>query len=191
MGTLSIHTVIQNNMSTSIPRFLLPQRGAIWRSRLTIPSSSTALAIRHASKVPKKTTKPSKPLVLEKPAKFVPPSHGSRLRKDPPRYPGPQLSAEEAAQQQTKKYPNLMPPQGTFMHWFINNRSIHIYITMVFLASSFLRLKLISLRAHCSLSQERCLSQISRTIPHLRICYHTGRNYSQVQLHSSGPGPKC
>jgi hypothetical protein len=74
--------------------------------------------------------KPSKPLVLEKPTKFNPPSHGARLRKDPPRYPGPQLSAEQTAAQKTKKYPNMMPPEGTFLHWFMTNRSIHMYITL-------------------------------------------------------------
>jgi hypothetical protein len=111
-----------------IPRFLLPQRGAIWRTRLS-PSSASSITIRNAShKAPKKS---SKPLVLEKPAKFNPPSHGSRLRKEPPRYPGPQLSAEQQATQKTKQYPNMMPPEGTFMHWFVNNRSIHMYITLV------------------------------------------------------------
>ncbi|PVH84571.1 hypothetical protein DL98DRAFT_512472 [Cadophora sp. DSE1049] len=118
--------------TTSIPRFLLPQRGAIWRTRLSTPSS-TALTIRHASKAPKPKApakQPPKQFVLEKPTKFVPPSHGARLRKEAPRYPGPQLSEEEAAAQKAKKYPNMMPPDGTFMHWFVNNRAIHLYITL-------------------------------------------------------------
>ncbi|CZT00697.1 uncharacterized protein RAG0_08636 [Rhynchosporium agropyri] len=97
-----------------------------------------ALTIRHASKAskipsktPKPTTKqPNKPFVLEKPAKFNPPSHGARLRKEAPRYPGPKLSEEEAARQRTKKYPNMMPPEGTFLHWFMHNRAIHLYITL-------------------------------------------------------------
>jgi len=29
-----------------------------------------------------------------------------------------------------KKYPNMMPGEGTFMHWFLNNRSIHLYICL-------------------------------------------------------------
>jgi hypothetical protein len=120
--------------ATSIPRFLLPQRGAIWRTRIATTTSS--LAIRNAShKAPKKS---SKPLVLEKPTKFNPPSHGARLRKYPPRYPGPQLSAEQAAAQKTKKYPNMMPSEGTFMHWFMTNRSIHMYITLVYFPASLL-----------------------------------------------------
>lgn len=104
-----------------IPRFLLPQTGAIWRN--------SSIQYRHlASKA-----KSSKPLVLEKPTKFNPPSHGSRITKGPPRYQyaGPQMTPEEKAAQATKQYPNLMPPEGTFMYWFINNRSIHLYITMV------------------------------------------------------------
>ncbi|KAL3422439.1 hypothetical protein PVAG01_06595 [Phlyctema vagabunda] len=117
--------------ATAIPRFLLPQRSAIWRMRLPTPASF----VRHASNKSKKpaakpAAKPAKPLVLEKPTKFTPPSHGARLRKEAPRYPGPQLSAEEKARQQTKKYPNMMPAEGTFMHWFIHNRSIHVFICM-------------------------------------------------------------
>lgn len=111
-------------MSTTIPRFLLPQGGAIWRTRL----ATAPRTIRHAS-----TAKPkpaSKPLVLEKPTKFNPPSHGSKPRTAGPRYPGPALSHEQAAAQKTKQYPNMMPPAGSFMHWFLHNRSIHIYITL-------------------------------------------------------------
>lgn len=121
-----------DNMST-IPRFLLSQRGIIWRTRLSISQTPTTSGtiIRYASKSVKKSSKSSKPLVLEKPTKFNPPSHGSRIRKDPPRYPGPQLSAEEQARQPTKQYPNMMPPEGSFLHWFINNRTIHLCITLV------------------------------------------------------------
>lgn len=117
--------------TTSIPRFLLPQRGAIWRTRL--PNST--LAIRHASsKAPGK--KSSKPFILEQPKKFNPPSHGSRLPRQTPRYGGPPLSAEEKAAQKKKQYPNMMPPEGTFLHWFITNKSIHIWITMVYIQLS-------------------------------------------------------
>lgn len=41
------------------------------------------------------------------------------------------MSAEAKAAQAKKKYPNLMPPEGTFMHWFLNNKVIHLWITMV------------------------------------------------------------
>ncbi|ESZ95982.1 hypothetical protein SBOR_3674 [Sclerotinia borealis F-4128] len=110
----------------SIPRFLLPLRSPIW-------SLSPKTTIRNvSSKPPKKNAskKSPKPLVLEKPSKFNPPSHPARLRKEAPRYPGPQLNAEEIARQSVKKYPNMMPAEGTFMHWFITNKSIHIWITL-------------------------------------------------------------
>jgi hypothetical protein len=78
----------------------------------------------------KPTAAPKTPPVLEKPAKFNPPSHGSR-RPAPRAYPGPPLSAKEKATQRTKKYPNMMPAEGTFMRWFLTNRGLHVYITLV------------------------------------------------------------
>ncbi|EDN91585.1 hypothetical protein SS1G_00988 [Sclerotinia sclerotiorum 1980 UF-70] len=79
---------------STIPRFLLPRRSPLW-------SLSTKTTIRNASSKSKNNTskQSGKPLVLEKPTKFNPPSHPARIRKDPPRYPGPQLSAEEIARQ--------------------------------------------------------------------------------------------
>lgn len=114
--------------TATIPRFLLPQRGLIWQAR-TFTISTSVRSARHASS--KAVPKSSKPRVLEKPDKFNPPSHGAKLRKEAKRYPGPPLSAQELAAQKTKQYPNMMPPEGSFMHWFITNRSIHIYITLV------------------------------------------------------------
>ncbi|OBT42837.1 hypothetical protein VE00_08163 [Pseudogymnoascus sp. WSF 3629] len=125
-------------MSASIPRFLLPRGPATWRPRL---SSATSRTIRAAStKAPKpKAAKPKAPAskipVLEKPTRFNPPSHGKSLPNRTVRYPGPALSESEIAAQKTKKYPTMMPPEGTFMHWFLNNRSIHIYITLGVLSS--------------------------------------------------------
>lgn len=120
--------LVNMSLTAPIPRFLLPQRGLIWRPRLPTPSRAPQ-TIRNGSK---KAYKPPKtPLVLEKPTKFNPPSHGSRLPRSAPRYAGPQLSAKEQAEQKTKKYPTMMPAEGTFMHWFLTNRSIHMYIALV------------------------------------------------------------
>ncbi|KAF2159122.1 hypothetical protein M409DRAFT_71248 [Zasmidium cellare ATCC 36951] len=83
-------------------------------------------SIRHAS-----TTPPPKPRVLEKPDKFRPPSHPSRLRSKPKYNYGPDLSQEQKA----KRYPHMMPPEGTFLHWFLTNRSIHVWISMSVLIS--------------------------------------------------------
>lgn len=72
----------------------------------------------------------SKPRILEKPTRFNPPSHGKRLKNQTPRQYGPQLSKEQVTKQQTKKYPNMMPAPGTFMHWFLTSRGIHTFITL-------------------------------------------------------------
>lgn len=112
--------------TTSIPRFLLTQRGLIWTK-----SSTSFQTIRYASAKAKPAKKGPKQIVLEKPAKFNPPSHPAKKWKEPRQYPGPKLSEEEAASLKHKQYPNMMPPKGTFMHWFVNNKSIHLYITLV------------------------------------------------------------
>lgn len=124
----------QSTMSGAIPRFLLPQQGPIWRSR-AVSISRTTQIIRNASHkaTPKAKTTPitSKVPVLEKPAKFNPPSHGSKLSKARPQYQGPPLSEAQKVAQRTRRYPHTMPNEGTFLHWFLNNRSIHTYITLV------------------------------------------------------------
>ena len=77
------------------------------------------------------TSPPPKPRVLEKPERFNPPSHPSRLRSRGPKYYGPALSSHEREAQKTRRYPHMMPPEGTFMHWFLTDRRVHLYITMV------------------------------------------------------------
>lgn len=72
----------------------------------------------------------ARPPVLEKPEKFNPPSHGARLRNPAPRYYGPQMTEKELNQQKKKKYPNMMPPEGSFMHWFLHNKMIHLWISL-------------------------------------------------------------
>lgn len=81
---------------------------------------------RYASKAP------SVPKTLAKPAKYVAPSHPYRPRKKTPtQYPGPPVSEKEKEQRKRKRYPNMFPNQGTFMHWFLTNRLIHLWITLV------------------------------------------------------------
>ncbi|KAL9103389.1 MAG: hypothetical protein Q9163_001565 [Psora crenata] len=70
------------------------------------------------------------PRVLEKPAKFSPPSHGKRIKEHMPRHYGPELSQQQKVEQETKQYPRMMPPPGTFMHWFLTTHRIHTWITM-------------------------------------------------------------
>ncbi|KAL1880011.1 hypothetical protein VTK73DRAFT_6401 [Phialemonium thermophilum] len=117
--------------ATSIPRFLLPQTARMWR-RLRVPAVGTTdrILVRFAS------TTGSKPIVLEKPERFNPPSHGSRLpKKTTPRHYGGDLSSEEVQAQKKKDYPGLMAPEGTWAHWFWHSRALHLFITMGTLAS--------------------------------------------------------
>ena len=68
--------------------------------------------------------------ILEKPTRFNPPSHPSR-RVKPRVYPGPRLSDEEIHRQKTKRYPNMMPPEGTLWHSILHDRKLHAWITLV------------------------------------------------------------
>ncbi|KAK3704249.1 hypothetical protein LTR37_013923 [Vermiconidia calcicola] len=86
-------------------------------------------AARYAS------TTPPKPRVLEKPERFNPPSHPSRLRTKPRQYPGPPISEHEREAQKTRRYPHMMPPEGSFMRWFLTNRILHMWITLGVLTS--------------------------------------------------------
>lgn len=109
-----------------IPRFLLPLQGPLWRG-VRIPLSQNIL-VRFASS----DGKPHRPAVLEKPARFNPPSHGSRAKRGAaPRHFGPELTPAEAAAQAKKDYPGLMAPKGTWAHWFWHSRLLHTFITMV------------------------------------------------------------
>ena len=75
----------------------------------------------------------TEPIVLEKPDKFRPPSHPSRLANSrrSRQYPGPPLPESEKKAQMTRKYPHMFPKEGTFMFWFLTNRMVHVYITLV------------------------------------------------------------
>lgn len=82
--------------------------------------------VRHASSKP--ITNKSR--ILEKPDRFRPPSHGKRLPRARRTF-GPALSEAEVHAQATKKYPNMMPAKGTFMHWLLTNRPLHLWISLV------------------------------------------------------------
>jgi hypothetical protein len=96
------------------------------RLRLLPPSRNYAAK----SKSKKAKLEPLTP-VLEKPDRFRPPSHPRRIVKTPRHFPGPPLSEEELAAQRTKRYPNMFPPEGTRLHWFLTNKAIHAVIAMV------------------------------------------------------------
>ncbi len=127
--------------TSSIPRFLLPQSGLIWRRAVSVPAPAPSRAsaasnprrifLRLASSSSGKQPA-SGPRVLAKPERFNPPSHGSRLpKKTPPRHYGGDLSAAEATAQAAREYPGMPPPKHTAAHWFLHNRWIHVVITVV------------------------------------------------------------
>ncbi|KAH0599661.1 hypothetical protein MHUMG1_02451 [Metarhizium humberi] len=117
---------------TIIPRFLLPLQGPLWRG-VRIPLSQN-VRIRYASSsspTGHRNPPSQKPIVLEKPAKFNPPSHGSRLKRNVmPKHYGPELSASEISAQNKRNYPGVMAPEGSWSHWFWHSRLLHTFITM-------------------------------------------------------------
>lgn len=133
MTTTSV-TTFSMAAAFTLPRFLLPQSGLIWRranlgNRLR---DSEVLIVRYASSTPGKEKR--KPLVLEKPEKFNPPSHGARLpRKNRPQqqHYGGALSDQDVAAQRVKDYPGMPPPPNTWAHWFLRTPMIHTVISMV------------------------------------------------------------
>ncbi|KIW26025.1 uncharacterized protein PV07_09154 [Cladophialophora immunda] len=78
------------------------------------------------------STDGSKPIVLEQPDKFRPPSHPARLGRPrrPPAAYNQGTTTEEKERQKSKSYPHMFPNKGTFMHWFLTDRWIHLWITM-------------------------------------------------------------
>ncbi|KAK4987138.1 hypothetical protein LTR50_004835 [Elasticomyces elasticus] len=116
--------------TVAISRYLLP-RGSLSRQDKHLQARLKALSVRHASS---SSTASVKPRVLEKPTRFNPPSHSSRRTK-PRAYPGPPLSDHAREEMKKKRYPHMMPPEGTFMHWFLTDRSIHVWISLSTLIS--------------------------------------------------------
>ncbi|KAI1631920.1 hypothetical protein F4809DRAFT_629963 [Biscogniauxia mediterranea] len=170
--------------TTSIPRFLLPRHGPLWRTaartttttRAASTKPTAAKAARAAPPTkqqpppparasaggtqggekrpepaaprqkpsppwrtspsppspppPPQAADPSKPIVLEKPERFNPPSHGARLPRSMPKHYGGPATADEVKAQRERSYPGMPPPENTWSHWFIHSRGIHLFITL-------------------------------------------------------------
>ncbi|KAK3371675.1 hypothetical protein B0T24DRAFT_514695, partial [Lasiosphaeria ovina] len=139
--------------AASIPRFLLPQHGLIWRQAAAVAAGTTASAgpapqyvrLASSSSSSSSSKKPSSSSagagpgnVLAKPERFNPPSHGARLPRKGgalPRHYGGELSSDEVQRQRAKDYPGLPPPPGTWGQWFWNSRGLHMAITLGTLTS--------------------------------------------------------
>ncbi|CAK7564209.1 MAG: hypothetical protein SEPTF4163_002095 [Sporothrix epigloea] len=98
------------------------------------PSSSAP-----AAQTPAPAT-PNSGNILEKPAKFNPPSHGARLPRRNASLPtyqhyGGDISEAERAAQRLRQYPGMMAPPGTWAHWFWTSRTFHLAVTMSTLAA--------------------------------------------------------
>ncbi|KAF2461176.1 hypothetical protein BDY21DRAFT_279045 [Lineolata rhizophorae] len=134
----------------SIPRYLLPSRAqlpqtTLPRRRIGLgPSAAASLAHttsiapflgrRCASSSVKRS--PQGQIVLEQPDKFRPPSHPARKPRRSTRWTyGPELSEKEKQAQGRRQYPNMMPPEGSFLYWFLLNRKLHAFITISVLVS--------------------------------------------------------
>lgn len=129
---MSCRTVVSRPKHPPRPSFAIhaiweprPQGHTLWRKRFPAAytqhfSSSSAIAAE-------------KPLVLDKPDKFRPPSHPTRLnaRRMPRYYPGPPIPEAEKQAQAKRKYPHTFPKQGTRMHWFLTNKYVHVWISLV------------------------------------------------------------
>ena len=138
------HTITLTMASLhSIPRFLLPRQPLLRPSRFTqslLPTTS-ARYVSNARQLSaeferrRAAAASTKQHVIPQPDKYRPPSHSRTLprRSDPGlgKTYGPKLSEDDKKRMATKKYPNMMSPEGTFSHWFLNNRVIHLWITMV------------------------------------------------------------
>jgi len=127
-------------MSGSIARRLTPLRRLTFQPPLALDGSRKALSNRAFSstrialaKSKGAASAPEKPLILEKPEKFNPPSHGTRLPKRGamPRHYGGELPKAEIEIQKKKEYPTMMAPEGTWAHWFWTNPTIHSVIAFV------------------------------------------------------------
>lgn len=111
------------------PRSIAPLRLALRPRRPINPQSYICPTCRFASTT-NPTTNSKGQIVLEKPDRFRPPSHPARRVTRTPRHYGPALTDAEIEAQKTKRYPHTFPADGTVMHKFLTNRSVHVYITL-------------------------------------------------------------
>lgn len=141
-----LHTPVSTSHTMAslhaIPRFLLPRGPLLLRTRATPAVLLQLATLRHASTAPPRPKTLHEQLkvrpggqtpVIPQPDKYRPPSHGRRTPRSETQQKtyGPKISDADRERMATKKYPNMMSPEGTFSHWFLNNKSIHVWISFV------------------------------------------------------------
>jgi hypothetical protein len=135
--TLSVNITTIMASLQSIPRFILSPRFPLLRLRPQTLALLPTTSLRYASSSNPKTLSEQfrrrQTPVIPQPDKYRPPSHGKRTPRSETtqRSYGPPLTEEDKKRMRTKKYPNMMSPEGTFSHWFLHNKVIHLWITMV------------------------------------------------------------
>ncbi|KAF3922179.1 hypothetical protein ABW21_db0205538 [Orbilia brochopaga] len=97
----------------------------------TPPTPPTSTTSKRFIRIPPKFIKPAQP-VLEKPARYNPPSH--------PTGPRPRESAHKPLPQKPHKderthYPGLMPAPGTITHWILHSPKLHGLVAVSVLVS--------------------------------------------------------
>lgn len=151
-----LRAALRTRPSTGARQLRLPSRSVLEeQQRVRVPHNlnlnlqsmsalfSTSARSRKAASSATPPPPPAKgngPIVLEQPDKFRPPSHPQRLgrRRPQPAAYNQGTTRSEREKQKTKSYPHMFPNQGTFMHWFLTNRMIHVWITLVSFPSSSL-----------------------------------------------------
>lgn len=119
------------------PRLALQYRN-LRQSPRESPATAHSTRLFHISRPAPASNEPSKPIVLEKPDRFRPPSHAARrnARSTTAVYGAGAaynqgMTERERLASKTKSYPNMFPEEGTRMHWFLTTRWVHLFIAMV------------------------------------------------------------
>lgn len=120
-------------LALSSPSLFPFRRPLLSFSPLLSPLSRNGTIYKYASSSSskKKAAAKSHKRVLEKPARFNPPSHSSQRIPGHRPLPLPDLTPEQEKERQNKTYPGMRFHEGSVMHWFLTTRWIHVWITLV------------------------------------------------------------
>ncbi|KAI9832349.1 MAG: hypothetical protein M1826_002035 [Phylliscum demangeonii] len=148
-----------------------PARTILLRHATSAASSAASASSTSTTEAP---SQPPRPNTLAKPTRFRPPSHPPRLPQAPPRsYPGPPSSAAP----KRKRYPGLFPEGGSFLHWFLTSRGLHMCISIGVLLAFYLT---ISIRTFYKNTPSRALLPSWRDWA--RHPFRSGQQYMEIAI---------